>query len=74
MNIKLILPGIALVALLVACTKKNDVVNSELPTQNMKNVVNRTDIKRSEKAKGSDTLSKSFLDDTIDPTKPDRPR
>lgn len=71
MNIKLILPGITLVALLVACTKKNDVVNSELPTQNMKNVVNRTDIKSSETAKGSDTLSKSK---TIDPTKSDRPR
>lgn len=81
MNLKLILSGIALAALLVACNDRNDEETSTLQSQSTK-----TDLKEAKATKIiRDTIKKpnepdskdgpaASANETIDPTKPDRPK
>ncbi|ASW75271.1 hypothetical protein IQ37_19245 [Chryseobacterium piperi] len=76
MKLKLILSGIALTALLVACTERNDEESAGQQSQNLK-----TEMRKSGTKATSDTLKTPesrddtpATNETIDPTKPDRPR
>ncbi|MBT2621587.1 hypothetical protein [Chryseobacterium sp. ISL-6] len=82
MNLKLILSGIILISLLVACADRND---DEMTTQQSKSI--KSDMKRlktvkvitdsvraSEIPTNPPAINEPAANETIDPTKPDRPR
>ncbi|MBK1894648.1 hypothetical protein [Chryseobacterium paridis] len=83
MNLKLILSGIALTSLLVACADRSDEDAAALQPQ----TINKLDTKGAKVIKavrdtvktpgtpnGSDSKDEQSSNETIDPTKPDRPK
>lgn len=83
MNPKLILSGIVLIALLVACTERNDEETAALQPQNINKIdvkklntekIVRDSIKTPEIQNDSNLKDGPATNETIDPTKPDRPK
>jgi len=78
MNLKLILSGILLISLLVACADRNDEETTTLIKMDVKRakspkIVSDT-LKNPETPNQPNSKDGAQTNDTIDPTKPDRPK